>query len=94
MRRSIIAIATLVALSGSMASAQMGGNEAGATVPERSGTAVDGRGAATGTFDSGRTVAPGAGTTGMSRTAPSGPGLEPGERDKSRVGGQGVHSRQ
>jgi len=93
-RYSTFALATVFALSGSVAFAQMGGNDSGATVPERSGTALDSYGVAVGTVHRGRTITPRAGTTGMSRTEPSGPGAEPGERDKSRVGGQGVHSRQ
>jgi hypothetical protein len=32
-------------------------------------------------------------TTGMSRTGPSGPGIEPGATDKSRPGGKGVSNR-
>jgi hypothetical protein len=32
-------------------------------------------------------------TIGMARSGPSGPGLEPGRRDESRVGGRGVSNR-
>ena len=32
-------------------------------------------------------------TIGMARSGPSGPGLEPGRRDESRVGGKGVSNR-
>jgi hypothetical protein len=32
-------------------------------------------------------------TTGMARSGPSGPGIEPGARDKSRTGGEGVNDR-
>jgi hypothetical protein len=94
MQLKTIALATAFTITSSLAFAQMGGNDSGATVPERSGTAVNGSGGSVGTVDNGRMRdrAPGA-TTGMAPTAPSGPGVEPGSRDESRVGGRGVNDR-
>jgi len=99
MQLKTIALATAFALTSSLAFAQAGGNDAGATVPERSGTAVDGNGAAVGTVNNGAKMnrAPGA-TTGMGRDdelapAPyphSGPSAYPGGPDHSRVGGEGT----
>jgi hypothetical protein len=95
MQLKTIALATAFALTNSLAFAQAGGgNATGAQVPETSGTAVNGSGGAVGTVDQGRMMnrEPRA-TTGMSRSGPSGPGLEPGARDKSRPGGEGVSDR-
>jgi len=70
--------------------AQMGGgNAAGAEVPENSGTAVNGGGAAVGTVNNGR-MPPNRSpeeTTGMSRPEPR---TDAGGPDASRPGGQGV----
>ena len=89
MKRTII-LATAFVLSSSLAFAQAGGANSGAAVPERSGTAVTGTGAATNDVGtSGRQeMKP---TTGMSNSAT--PGAEPGARDKSRPGGQGVNDK-
>ena len=94
MKCSTIALATAIAMTSSLAFAQAGGGAAtGAAVPETSGTAVNSGGGAVGTVDRGRIVdAPGA-TTGLAPVAPSGPGREPGRRDESRPGGQGVNDR-
>jgi hypothetical protein len=86
------ALATALTLSSSLAFAQAGGNDAGATVRERSGTAVNGEGGAVGTVDNGRIrerAAPEA-TTGMAPAGPSGPRLDGGGIDESRPGGEGV----
>jgi hypothetical protein len=86
-----IALATVFALSTSVAFAQAGGgNAAGATVPENSGTAVNGGGGAVGNVENGRMTRTPEMTTGMSPTAPSGPTVDGGGRDASRPGGQGV----
>jgi hypothetical protein len=89
MHLKTFALATALALSSSLAFAQAGGNDAGATVSERSGTAVNGGGGAVGTVHNGRTMnrAPGT-TTGMSRGSTSGPSAYPGGPDRSRIGGQ------
>jgi hypothetical protein len=94
MKIRTIALAALLAVSSSAAFAQAGGNNAGATLPESSGTAVNKSGRAVGTIEHGRMInrEPRT-TTGMSRQGPSGPGLEPGARDKSRPGGEGVSDR-
>jgi hypothetical protein len=84
-----IALATALALTSSLAFAQAGGgNAAGATVPETSGTAVNGNGGAVGTVNNGRMTREG--TTGMSQPNPSGPTTDGGGRDMSRPGGEGV----
>jgi hypothetical protein len=84
MQLKTIALASALALSSSMAFAQ-----AGATVPESSGTAVNGGGGAVGTVHNGRTMnrMPGT-TTGTSGGGMSGPSAHPGGPDRSRVGGQ------
>jgi hypothetical protein len=83
-----IVLATALALSTSVAFAQAGGgNAAGASVPENSGTAVNGQGGAVGTVDNGRMTRSPEGTTGMSQ---SGPRTDGGGRDVSRPGGEGV----
>jgi hypothetical protein len=92
MQFKTLALASALALSSSMAFAQAGGNDAGATVPETSGTAVDSHGAAVGTVDRGRMMnrTPGT-TTGMSQPANiphSGPNNTPGGIDHSKVGGE------
>lgn len=93
MQLKTLALASALALSSSMAFAQAGGNDAGATMPENSGTAVNGNGAAVGTVNNGRMMnrEPGT-TTGMSRPAPniphSGPNDAPGGMDHSKVGGE------
>jgi hypothetical protein len=93
MQVKTIALAAAFAVTSSLALAQAGGNNAGATVPERSGTAVDGNGGAVRTAHDGRMMDRERGaTTGMSRDNQSGPGLEPAERDRSRPGGEGVNS--
>src|ERR1700744_2818877 len=72
-------LAIALAMTSSVAFAQMGGgNASGAEVPERSGTAVDGNGAAVGTEDRGRIVEEPRTTTGMAPKAPSGTRREPG----------------
>jgi hypothetical protein len=94
MKLRTIALATALAMTSSLALAQAGGGAAtGATVPESSGTAVDGNGVAVGTVDRGRIVNEPGATTGMAPVAPTGPGLEPGRRDESRPGGRGVNDR-
>jgi hypothetical protein len=86
-----IALATVFALSSSFAFAQAGGgNATGATVPENSGTAVNGSGGAVGNVEKGRMTRTPDATTGMSPTAPSGPRTDGGGRDMSRPGGEGV----
>lgn len=81
-----LALATALALTSSLAFAQAGGNDARATIPENSSTAVNGGGRAVGTVQNSR--APGT-TTGMSRSNNgSGPSAHPGGPDRSRVGGQ------
>jgi hypothetical protein len=94
MKLRTIALATALAMTSSLALAQAGGGAAaGATIPESSGTAIDGNGVAVGTADRGRiTSEPGA-TTGMAPTVPSDRGLEPGRGDESRPGGRGVNDR-
>jgi len=88
---SPLALATVFALSTSVAFAQVGGgNAAGATVPENSGTAVNGGGGAVGNVENGRTTRTPETTTGMSPAAPAGPTVDGGGRDASRPGGQGV----
>jgi hypothetical protein len=89
MQLKTIALASALALSSSMAFAQAGGYGSGANVPESSGTAVNGGGAAVGTVHNGRTMnrTPGT-TTGMSGGGMSGPSAHPGGPDRSRVGGQ------
>lgn len=94
MKSRTIALATLLAMTSSLALAQAGGGAAtGATVPESSGTAVDGNGAAVGTVDRGRIANEPGATTGMAPIAPSGPGREAGRPDESRTGGRGVNDR-
>jgi hypothetical protein len=76
MQFKTLALATTLALTSSIAFAQMGGgNATGADVPESSGTAVNGGSGAVGTVDHGRMInrEPGA-TTGMSRDRSSGSG--------------------
>ena len=86
-----IALATVFALSSSVAFAQAGGgNATGATIPENSGTAVNGSGGAVGNVENGRMTRTPDATTGMSPTAPSGPRTDGGGRDVSRPGGEGV----
>jgi hypothetical protein len=83
--------AALALATSSLAFAQAGGNAAGGTaVPQTGGTAGvnSGSGPASSTIDSHGRNEPG--TSGMSK---SGPGLEPGARDKSRPGGEGVNDR-
>jgi hypothetical protein len=92
MKFRTIALATALAVSSSMAFAQAGGYDSGATVPERSGTAVDGNGVVVAPADRGRIVEPGT-TVGASPAAPSGPRSEPGGRDESRPGGRGVNDK-
>jgi hypothetical protein len=88
--RTII-LATVFALSTSMAFAQAGGgNATGATVPENSGTAVNGSGGAVGNVENGRMTRTPDTTTGMSPSGPSGPRTDGGGRDMSRPGGEGV----
>ena len=91
MKFKTLALASALALSSSMAFAQAGGNDAGATVPETSGTAVNGNGGAVGTVNNGRMMnrEPGT-TTGMSAPAypHSGPNNTPGGIDHSKVGGE------
>ena len=84
------ALAAALALTSSLAFAQAGGNDAGATIPENSGTAVNGGAAAVGTAQNGRVIGCALGTTtGMSRgNNGSGPSAHPGGPDRSRVGGQ------
>jgi hypothetical protein len=96
MKIGTIVLASAFALSSSLVLAQAGGNyDAGPTVRERGGPAVEGRGRVVGPEDNGRVGAPAPdATTGMAPpTAPSGPGLEPGARDESRPGGRGVSDR-
>ena len=63
-----LALATAVALTRSLAFAQAGGNDAGAKIPENSGTAANGGGRAIRTVQNGRTLSRAPGTmTGMSR---------------------------
>jgi hypothetical protein len=93
MQLKTIALATAFALTSSLAFGQMGGgNAAGAEVPENSGTAVNGGGAAVGAVNNGRMTPnrSSAETTGMSRPEPSGPRTDAGGPDASRPGGQGV----
>src|ERR1700753_1925518 len=86
-----IALATVLTLPASLAFAQAGGgNGAGANVPETSGTAVNGSGGAVGNVESGRMTHSPEGTSGMSRSTPSGPTTDGGGRDASRPGGEGV----
>jgi hypothetical protein len=86
-----IALATVFALSSAVAFAQAGGgNATGATVPENSGTAVNGSGGAVGNVENGRMTRTPETTTGMSSSAPSGPRTDGGGRDMSRPGGEGV----
>jgi hypothetical protein len=86
-----IVLATTFALTSTLALAQAGGgNGAGANVPETSGTAVNGSGGAVGNVENGRVTGTPQGTTGMSRSAPSGPTTDGGGRDMSRPGGEGV----
>jgi hypothetical protein len=92
MRLKPIALATAFALSSSLAFAQAGGNDTGPTVRERSGTTVNDGDTARTVPPTATTPAP-AETTGKAPAAPSGPSLEPGGRDKSRVGGQGTSDR-
>src|SRR5258708_39568706 len=85
-----VALAAALALKSSLAFAQAGGNDAGAAIPENSGTAVNGGGGPVGTVQNGRVIgrAPGT-TTGMSRSNNgSDPSAHPGGPDRSRVGGQ------
>ena len=64
-----LALATAVALTRSLAFAQAGGNDAGAKIPENSGTAANGGGRAVRTVQNGRTLSRAPGTmTGMSRS--------------------------
>ena len=91
MKIRTIALATLFALSGSMASAQTGSNGATVVVPERSDAPIAGPGPggpATGTTDEHGRNEPL--TSGMSRSTP---GVKPGARDTSRTGGEGVNDR-
>jgi hypothetical protein len=93
MQLNTIALATAFALTtSSLAFAQAGGGNAagGTAVPQAGSTAGvnSGGGAANSTVDSRGRNEPG--TSGMSK---SGPGLEPGARDKSRPGGEGVSDR-
>jgi hypothetical protein len=88
MQLKTIALAAAFALTtSSLAFAQADGNTA---VPQAGGTAGvnSGNGSANSTIDSHGRNEPG--TSGMSK---SGPGLEPGARDKSRPGGEGVNDR-
>jgi hypothetical protein len=91
MKVRTIALAAALAMTSSLAFAQAGGgNAAGATVPETSGTAVNGNGGAVGNVDHGRMMREPETTTGMSPSAPSGPRTDGGGRDMSRPGGEGV----
>jgi hypothetical protein len=95
MKIRTILLATALVASSSAAFAQAGGNNDGAAMPERSGAAMTRGVPPAGTLDDhGRRIdrEPGE-TTGMTRGGPSGPGDEPGQRDKSRVGGEGVNDR-
>jgi hypothetical protein len=93
MQLKTIALAAAFALTtSSLAFAQAGGgNAAGGTAVPQSGSTAgvnSGSGPANSTIDSHGRNEPG--TSGMSR---SGPGREPGARDKSRPGGEGVNDR-
>ena len=91
MKTRTIVLATMFALSSSMALAQAGANEAGTAVPDRSGAPIAGPGPggpATGTTDEHGRNEPL--TSGMSRSSP---GAYPGARDHSRTGGEGVNDR-
>jgi hypothetical protein len=91
MKIRITTIAAVLALSSTMALAQAGGNGGGATVPERSGAGISGPGPggpSVGTTDSHGRNEPV--TSGMSQSSP---GAEPGARDRSRTGGEGVNDR-
>jgi|GEM_PF-6030059 len=89
MQLKTIALATAFALTSSLAFAQAGnGNATGTQVPGTSGT-VKGSGGTVGTtLDTHGRNEPG--TNGMAK---SGPGREPGARDRSRPGGEGVNDR-
>jgi hypothetical protein len=91
MQFKTIALATAFALTSSLAFAQAGGgNAAGGAAVSGSGGATmnSGGGAANSTVDTHGRNEPG--TNGMAK---SGPGREPGARDKSRPGGEGVNDR-
>ena len=91
MKLQTIALATALAMTSSLAFAQMGGGDAsGAEVPESSGTAVYGNGGAVGPVDRGGMVREPGTTSGMSRIGQSGPTTDGGGRDMSRTGGEGV----
>jgi hypothetical protein len=88
--KTTIALAAIFALSSSMALAQAGGT-GGPTAPTGSEAPIAGPGPggpAVGTTDTHGRNEPG--TSGMSRNTP---GTEPGARDKSRPGGEGVNDR-
>jgi len=87
------AIAIALSLSSSVAFAQAGGNDAGATVPERPATIASGDGAGARIVDPAGTIQNDR-TTGLAPVVrPATAGVVPGARDKSRVGGEGVSDR-
>jgi hypothetical protein len=69
MQMRTIVLAAALTVSATAAFAQAGGNNAGATVPEKSGSAVNGGAGAVGTVDNGQTTREG--TIGMSPAGPS-----------------------
>lgn len=93
MKIRTIVLASTFALPSSLALAQAGGSyDTGPVVRERPGPAVDDRERVVVPEDNGRIVAPVPdGTVGMA--PPSGPRLEPGGPDESRIGGRGVNDR-
>ena len=89
MKVRTITIAVALTLTSSLAVAQTSVTP-GAAVPERPATAVPG--AAPRIVDPAGTVEADK-TTGLAPIRPATPGLVPGARDKSRVGGEGVNDR-
>jgi hypothetical protein len=88
MKIQTIALAIALSATSSMVLAQLTGNGAGLSGPAGTGAAA-GSGETAGTMGS-----PSADkTTGMSSSRQATPGLEPGARDKSRPGGNGVNNR-
>ncbi len=91
MKIRTIAVTTALMLTSSLAFAQTS-VDPGATVPQLPATAVPGDGAGVRTVDPAGTIQSDK-TIGEAPARPATPGVVPGARDKSRVGGQGVHDR-